>query len=102
MHGSLPQVNEIRVLRDAYGTEIVLFDDKDQSAVYHLLYEFALGDRFYAALLPEFGDEDEPVFFRIGRGERGEAELESIDDEDEWETVSEIYDEWAFPIRDED
>lgn len=91
---------EIRRLRDAYGTEVVLFDDKDESVVYYVLYEFSLGSHDYAALQPEFGD-DEPLFFRIGRGERGEPELESIDDEDEWETVSEIYDEWAFPVHDE-
>jgi uncharacterized protein YrzB (UPF0473 family) len=97
------EVKEIRSLRDKYGPDIILFDDKEESTIYHVLYEFALGDRAYAVLAPEGPeDDDEPLLYRIGRNEHGEPELESIDDEDEWETVSEIYDEWAFPVRNED
>lgn len=91
---------EIRSLRDAYGSDIILFDEQEESTIYHILYEFSLGDRAYAVLQPEqMDDEDEPLLYRIGRNENGEPELETIDDEDEWETVSEIYDEWAFPVR---
>jgi uncharacterized protein YrzB (UPF0473 family) len=91
---------EIRSLRDAYGTDIILFDEQEESVIYHILYEFTLDGRSYAVLQPQGLDSDEePLLYRIGRNESGEPELETIDDEDEWETVSEIYDEWAFPIQ---
>jgi hypothetical protein len=40
--------------------------------------------------------EDDVAFFRIVENEGAEPELESIDDEDEWETAAEAFDDLMF------
>lgn len=88
-------------LREAYGDDIILYDDREQSVVYKLLAEFQLGNQAYAVLQHERAKpDDEPELFRVTSGEDGELELETIDDDDEWENVSELYDEMTFPQDD--
>ncbi|WP_028549812.1 DUF1292 domain-containing protein [Paenibacillus sp. UNC451MF] len=86
-------------LRSAYGDDIILYDDREQSVAYKLLAEFQLGDQSYAVLQPEKGKNEEPEIFKVTSYD-GELELETIDDDDEWETVSELYDEMTFPQDD--
>ncbi|WP_256865477.1 DUF1292 domain-containing protein [Paenibacillus sp. 32352] len=86
-------------LRSAYGDDIILYDDREQSVAYKLLAEFQLGDQSYAVLQSEKGKNEEPEIFKVTSAE-GELELETIDDDDEWEMVSELYDEMTFPQDD--
>ncbi|TDF97759.1 DUF1292 domain-containing protein [Paenibacillus piri] len=87
-------------LQSAYGDDIILYDDRDQSVVYKLLSEFQLGDQMYAVLRQERAKEAEPEIYRVTFAADGEPELETIEDDDEWENVSELYDEMTFPEND--
>lgn len=94
-------VTQTSVLRNVYGDDIILLDEQNESVVYHLVMEFEHEDRKYAVLQSDDMQKDDEVeLFRIAQSEDG-YELETIDDDDEWETVSELYDELAFPIKEE-
>lgn len=86
-------------LKSVYGDSIEITDERGVSRVLSLTAEFEYRKRAYAVLLPEGGREAEPDLFRIVRGDADQWQLESIDDDDEWEEVMERYDEVAY--RDE-
>jgi len=90
------------VLRNAYGDDIILSDEQSDSTVYRLLKEFVFEGHTYAVLQSEaLKKEDEVEIFRVVQDAEGTYELETIDDDDEWETVSELYDEMVFPAQDD-
>ncbi|MDD9269796.1 DUF1292 domain-containing protein [Paenibacillus sp. GCM10023248] len=90
------------VLRKAYGDDIILFDEQNESTVYHLLKEFVYEGQTYAVLQSDqLKKEDEVAVFRVTTDADGQYELETIEDDDEWETVSELYDEMVFPDGDD-
>jgi len=95
-------VTPSNVLREIYGEEIALIDEQDESVVFALLAEFVYEGHIYAVLQSEeLKQDDEVAVFRVTETGDGGYELETIEDDDEWETVSELYDEMAFPIQDE-
>lgn len=88
----------VRTLRDAYGEEIVLFDEQDESVVHRILAEFRYNGVLYAVLQSkELKKEKEVAIFKVSMTDDGEPELETIEDDEEWEAVSELYDEMTFP-----
>ncbi|NQX61002.1 DUF1292 domain-containing protein [Paenibacillus qinlingensis] len=90
------------VLRKTYGDDILLSDDQSESTVYQLLKEFVYENQTYAVMQSEALKKDEEVaLFRVISNDDGEYELVTIDDDDEWETVSELYDEMVFPEQDD-
>jgi uncharacterized protein YrzB (UPF0473 family) len=89
------------LLRNAYGDDIILYDEHGGSTVYQLLAEFVYGNYTYAVLQSEeLKKEDVDVaIFRVVENTEQQYELETIEDDDEWETVSELYDEMMFPVK---
>lgn len=86
----------IDVLKQAFGEEIDLIDG-NRTSTFKLLAEFSLGAQEYAVLAPQLPEHEEELsFFRVTRNEQGEPQLESIEDEEEWENVSEVYDELSW------
>ena len=86
----------ITLLHDEFGEEVTLVDNGDE-VVYTILREFALGGSHYAVLSPSDRSEvDDYVLFRIVRDSDGGLELETVDDDEEWEAVAEVYDELTF------
>lgn len=89
----LKDAKPIDVLKTTFGDEVVL-EDEESSRTYVLLAEFSLGPNEYAVLAPAEPQKDEAEsVFRITRNDTGAPELETILDDEEWETVSAIYDE---------
>ncbi|AEI44892.1 DUF1292 domain-containing protein [Paenibacillus mucilaginosus] len=87
-----------RQLRDVFGDDIILYDEGQESVVYRISAELMLNGQGYAMLEKATpGKEDEPEIFRVTAKADGELELETIDDDDEWENISELFDEWTFP-----
>lgn len=83
-------------LKEAYGNVIELVDDDGEEYAYQIRAEFKLGHAVYAALqTEEMRKEDEVELFRVIEA-NDELQLESIDDEDEWETACEVYDDLQF------
>lgn len=88
-------------LKQVYGDAIELTGERGESDVHRLIVEFAYGEREYAVLQTEaMRKEHEVALFAIGLSADGEPELLTIEDDDEWETVSELYDEMSFPLSD--
>lgn len=72
---------------------LTLKDDSELQCV--VLGIFPVGDRDYVALLPEDAGEDGEVFiYRYKELENDEIDLENIEDDDEFEAVSEAFDEF--------
>lgn len=91
-------MKETNQLRSQYGDDIILYDEQDESATYRILAEFSLDGQSYAVLQSdELKKEEEVAIFKVSARPDGELELETIEDDDEWETVSELYDEMTFP-----
>ena len=91
---SSPQ--RVSTLHEHFGNEIELLTDDGEPISFVIKQEFQWGDVTYVALLPfATKDEDELQFMRVII-DQVEIELESIIDEDEWEAVSEAYDELFF------
>ncbi|WP_036581735.1 DUF1292 domain-containing protein [Paenibacillus darwinianus] len=84
-------------LREAYGIDVELLSDDGETELFRILAEYRLNDSVYAALQSAaMRKEDEVAFFRVLEQDDGRLELESIEDEDEWETAAEGYDELLF------
>ncbi|UVI28063.1 DUF1292 domain-containing protein [Paenibacillus spongiae] len=94
-------VQRITVLQDVFGQEVELIGEDGGTEPFQIVAEFQLGERAYAGLQSaRMRKEDEVAFFRIVTSDQSEPELESIEDEDEWESVAEAYDDLLF-ISDE-
>lgn len=94
----MPEAEPTRQLREAYGNDIILYDEHQESVVYRIVSELILNGQGYAMLeKAKPGKEDEPEVYRVSLTDDGELELETIEDDDEWENVSELFDEWTFP-----
>ncbi|MFD2612630.1 DUF1292 domain-containing protein [Paenibacillus gansuensis] len=90
------------LLKDIYGTEVILTDEQEESVVYNLLAEFVLGDTTYAVLQSEdLKKEDDVLIFRVII-EEGSMELETIEDDDEWDNVYDIFDEMTYALQDQE
>lgn len=90
-------IKEINDLRNIYGEDIILLNDQEESEVFRILAEFEWNSVAYAVLQSDkLKKSDETAIFRMLKN-NDRIELETIDDDDEWEDVSELYDELSFP-----
>jgi uncharacterized protein YrzB (UPF0473 family) len=88
----------LTLLAESFGEHITLTDQGGEQ-IHRLLSEFSLGDRAYAVLNNEQAADEEYLLFRIVRDDAGQLELESIDEDEEWEAVAEVYDEMTFKFE---
>ncbi|MNI32564.1 hypothetical protein D3C73_864820 [compost metagenome] len=98
---SADQVVWTSKLKEAYGETVELEDEQGKSSVYDIIAEFEVGSRAYA-VLADSGKGAEQEILRIVVSPDGLPELESIVDDEEWEDVSELYDELTFPADESD
>lgn len=86
------------LLRNTFGHDIILLQNSSDSTVYRIVVEFTYQSSHYAVLQSEKQRKDDEVsLFKVNRLPQDPFfDLETIDDEDEWETVAELYDEWIF------
>ncbi|RXZ84895.1 DUF1292 domain-containing protein [Paenibacillaceae bacterium] len=93
----MPEVTRLDRLQKLYGAEITLIADDGSEETYRIAAEFRVGETVYAALqTPAMRKADEAAFYHVIDNANGLPELESIDDEDEWEAAAEAYDELLF------
>lgn len=93
---TVKDIEPVRLLRDAFGDEVVLDDKEDgeDSGDFRVLDEFRLGNNHYAVLQNEqMKHDDEIALFYVRQDEQGELGLETITDDEEYENVLELYDE---------
>jgi len=83
-------------LQEHYGDEVELINDEGTSEAFRIKLEFVWGEIAYVAIQSDaMKAEDDVDFMRI-YSNNDEIELESIVDEEEWEAVSEAYDDLQF------
>lgn len=83
-------------LKEAFGESVELEEENGKSSVYDIIAEFEVSGRGYAVLQPARAGA-EPELLRLVLSPDGVPELESIEDDEEWEDVMELYDEMTFP-----
>lgn len=86
-------------LKEVYGETVELEDEQGHSSIYDIIAEFEVADRGYAVLKGSSKDAEHEIL-RIVFSQDGVPELENIVDDEEWENISEIYDELTFPSED--
>lgn len=83
-------------LKDAFGDELELIAEDGSLELFTVKAEFKLGNQIYAALQSaNMSVDDEVELFRVIEGDEG-PQLETIEDDEEWETASEAYDDLLF------
>ncbi|MFC5531999.1 DUF1292 domain-containing protein [Cohnella yongneupensis] len=90
---------ESGALKRQFGDSIEL---NGESEVYAILAELSLNGSSYAILQSEaMQGEDAIEVFRIVADAEGILQLETVEDDDEWEAVSEAYDDAQFGSDDQ-
>ncbi|MDQ6418568.1 DUF1292 domain-containing protein [Paenibacillus sp. LHD-117] len=90
----------LSMLKEAFGDHVDLVAEDGSTQTFRIKAEFELGGAVYAALQSEEMEaEDEVEFLRVRQGD-GEPQLETIEDDEEWETASEAYDDLLFASDD--
>ncbi|MFD2116422.1 DUF1292 domain-containing protein [Paenibacillus yanchengensis] len=81
---------------DEYGSSIELTGEQGELLQYTVVQEFKQKGQSYVALqTKEMKKQHEVDFFKVIE-HQGELEIVTIDDDDEWEFVSETYDDIIF------
>lgn len=89
-------------LREVYGDDVVLSEDgKEGSAAHKIVLEFDLGEQSYVVLQPEDDEAGETSVYRVVPSADGEYDIETIEDDEEWENVSELVDEMTVKFPNE-
>ncbi|WP_058302141.1 DUF1292 domain-containing protein [Gorillibacterium timonense] len=95
------EVRHISLVKDAFGDEIELEDAEGRGRIYVLLNEFSVGGTSYAIVQDDpMRREGEIDVFRIVSNPDGSLELESVEDDEEWENIAELYDEMTVSFED--
>ena len=86
-------------LRLLYGNTIEL---NGENELYEILAELTVNGAPYAVLQSvAMQGEDAIEVFRIVEDEQGSLQLETVEDDDEWEAVAEAYDDAQFGSDDQ-
>ena len=91
---------------DLFDDEIfILIDDEGKETEFALLGSVTLDDQLYLALVPAEESEnpdDSYVILKPETDDKGEEVLSTIEDDDEFERVAEIFDDQLFGDEEED
>lgn len=80
---------------DAQEMTVTLYLDNDEELECQVLCTFPVNGREYIALLPMTEEDDAPVYlYRYALGEDQEPLIDMIADDDEFDAVSDAYEEW--------
>ncbi|BFH61261.1 DUF1292 domain-containing protein [Paenibacillus azoreducens] len=90
------------VLKETFGPTVELEDEDGSTEVYDLAAEFEVCGQTYAVLQSPGNKDGEYNILKVVKSPEGNMELVTIDDDDEWENITELYDEMTFPEDRED
>jgi len=101
MSGYRPEdVLRLNLVREAFGDSLELEDGTGGGKICQLLDEFSVGGSAYAIVQDErLKRDDEIEVLRILRNADGSLELETVEDDEEWETIAELYDEMTVSFE---
>ncbi|WP_256760091.1 DUF1292 domain-containing protein [Cohnella sp. WQ 127256] len=96
------QQNNVSTLRQAYGDHVELHGEDGTAETYTILAELDVEGSDYAILQSKtMQQEDEFEVFRVVVLANGEAQLENVTNEEEWELVAEAFDDLQFGSDDQ-
>ena len=79
-----------------------LVDEDGNEGEFQIIGEYEMNGVVYYALIPMAEESDEYVILKVGTDEDGEECLVSVDDDDEFEKIAEIFDDMLFDEVDYD
>ena len=82
-------MNENEELENIY----TLTDEDGNESDFELLGEMEIDDATYLALIPVEGDEDEYVILKVATDADGSELLVTIDDDEEFERVADVFED---------
>jgi len=86
-----------RSLKALYGDEVELEGPDGKPERFKIMAELTVSGREYAVLQSDaMRKEGDIEVFRVGAGDDGSPLLETLEDDEEWESVSEAYDDLLF------
>ncbi len=86
---------ELHKVREQLGDQIVLLDQQ-QEETFFVVTELALNNKHYCVLKKTMKKDDDEEFMFIVVEQGAELSIVPIEEENEWELVSEAYDNWLF------
>ncbi|MFC5471677.1 DUF1292 domain-containing protein [Cohnella suwonensis] len=89
--------NNGSALREKFGDAVELLTEDGKTLEFRILAELAVGTGNYAVLQSDaMRKEDEFEVFKVVDNGDGDPQLETVEDDDEWELVAEAYDDMLF------
>ena len=76
----------------------VLTDEDGKEGQFELIDELELDGNLYYAMVPIEEGNEEYVILKVVPGENGEDTLESVDDDDEFDKVADIFDDRMMDV----
>ncbi|MGG1615491.1 DUF1292 domain-containing protein [Paenibacillus sp. NRS-1782] len=84
-------------LKEAFGGDVELQDEQGRAVRMELEAEFKVGEQRYAVLRKPGTAEGEHELYHVSPSPEGDISITTIEDDDEWEDISELYDECTLP-----
>ncbi|WP_028590004.1 DUF1292 domain-containing protein [Paenibacillus massiliensis] len=84
-------------LQESFGSDIELEDEQGKSVMYQLVAEFEVQGQGYAVIQAPNASAEDYELLRVQYNGDGEPELTTIEDDEEWEDIAELYDEVTLP-----
>lgn len=73
---------------------IVLSDENGQETQFEIVTVLEIEGKEYYVLYPVDSDEEDALVLKLDKNEEGEEILTTIEDDEEFDRVSEAYEEW--------
>ena len=90
------------MMEDLLQGYVVLTDDVGHEEEYQVLRVLEMHGMHYVLLQPDRSPDEGPVILRVdGDVEQDAASLATIEDDEEWESVAEAFDEIMFELDDQ-
>ncbi|SEJ62912.1 DUF1292 domain-containing protein [Paenibacillus polymyxa] len=84
-------------LKEALDGDVELQDEQGHALRMELEAEFKVGEQRYAVLRRPGAAAGEHELYHVSSSTDGEISITTIEDDDEWEDISELYDECTLP-----
>lgn len=90
------EAQEVDYLRNTVGSQVILTDQRvNQEEPYRIITEIEVAGKHYV-VLDSYFDEDEDIYLFHCQLVEGQHQINPIENEEEWERVTEAYDEWLY------
>lgn len=81
---------------------IVLSDENGEETKFEVVTVLEVEENEYYVLYPVESEEEDAIVLKLVTNEAGEDVLTTIDDDDEFDKVAEVYEEWLDSEEDEE